>query len=106
MLLLPYIDQQELYAAYSFAEPWDGPNNRKLADRMPQIYMFHGSEHSKNRTTNYLAVVGDETVWPVSKPFAMVDVTDVSGETVLVVENRGAEVHWMEPRDLALATMT
>ena len=33
--ILPYLDQNELYKQYSFDEPWDGPNNRKLIDKMP-----------------------------------------------------------------------
>ena len=32
VLILPFLEQRELYNAYNFAEPWDGPNNRKLAD--------------------------------------------------------------------------
>jgi hypothetical protein len=32
-------------------------------------------------------------------------VADGLGTTVLLVENRGAGVHWMEPRDLSLADM-
>ncbi len=30
--ILPYLEQQALYNAYNFDEPWDGPNNRKLID--------------------------------------------------------------------------
>jgi hypothetical protein len=40
VLMLPFIDHVQVYDEYDFAEPWDGPHNRKLADR---IYsdMFH-----------------------------------------------------------------
>jgi hypothetical protein len=105
VLLLPYLEERATYDAYNFAEPWDGPNNRKLAERMPRLYSFHGFERPGNTTTNYLAVVGDETVWAATKKVASEDVTDGHGETILIVENRGAGVHWMEPRDLALAEM-
>lgn len=30
-VLLPYLEQEALYDQYDFSEPWDGPNNRKLA---------------------------------------------------------------------------
>src|SRR5437016_5175694 len=33
VLILPFIEQQRLYNEYNFDEPWDGPNNRKLASR-------------------------------------------------------------------------
>jgi len=64
VLVLPYIEQSELHREYSFAEPWDGPNNRKLAGRMPRLYAFHGSDRPGDTVTNYLAVVGDETRGP------------------------------------------
>ena len=30
VLILPYLDQDALYKAYDFTEPWDGPTNKKL----------------------------------------------------------------------------
>ena len=33
-LILPFLDQARLYNEYRFDEPWDGPNNRKLAGRL------------------------------------------------------------------------
>ncbi len=36
--LLPYIGRQELFNQYNFNEPWDGPNNHKLLDKIPSIY--------------------------------------------------------------------
>ncbi len=99
------MEQSELYNQYNFAEPWDGPNNRKLADRMPRIFAFHDDARPGNTTANYLAVVGDETVWPNSKPVKSADVIDGVTQTIMLVENRGAGVHWMEPRDLSLADM-
>lgn len=70
---------------------------------MPKVYAFHRLGRPGNTTTNYLAVVGEETVWQTSNPVTADDVTDGLGTTILVVENNGAEVHWMEPRDLTLA---
>jgi hypothetical protein len=105
VLILPYIEYSNLHQAYSFAEPWDGPNNRKLAERMPRIFAFHGSERAENTTTNYLAVVGHETAWPETKSLTSAEVTDGLDSTILLVENMGAAVHWMEPRDLLLADM-
>ena len=106
VLILPYLEEKETYNAYNFNEPWDGPNNRKLAERMPKQYAFHGFEKPGNTTTNYLAVVGADTLWPGTKKVTQKDVKDGTGVTIAVVENRGADVHWMEPRDLALDKMS
>jgi hypothetical protein len=105
VLVLPYFEQQDLFAAYDFDEPWDGPSNRRLATRMPSLYAFHGNDRPGNTTTNYLAVVGPETVWPGQTTVDSAAVTDGSDGTILLVENQGAGVNWMEPRDLTVADM-
>lgn len=105
VLILPYLEHGELFKEYDFAEPWDGPKNRRLAERMPKLYAFHGDERPGNTTANYLAVVGPETVWPGPSTVSSDAVTDGLGVTILIVENQGAGVHWMEPRDLSLADM-
>ena len=84
---MPYIEQADLYKEYDFSEPWDGPKNRTLAGRMPGIFAFHGIERSGNVVTNFVAVVGDETVWPGATTVTNADVTDDPGSTILVVEN-------------------
>jgi hypothetical protein len=105
VLILPYLEQGGLYKDYDFNEPWDGPNNRKLAARMPRVYALHGEERPGNTTTNYLAVVGPETIWQGSTGVSPDRVKDRHGETIMIVENKGAGVHWMEPRDLSFADM-
>lgn len=106
VLILPYIEQNELFQAYKFDEPWDGPNNRRLAERMPRTYSFHGSPKPGSTTANYLAVVGDETAWPGTRKVKFEDITDGTGNTILLVENDGAGIHWMEPRDLSFGEMS
>jgi hypothetical protein len=94
-----------LFQAYRFEEPWDGPNNRQLADRMPKLYAFSGSHRPGLTSTNYLAVVGAETMWPGAQGRKRKEIENGSSETILIVENNGLGVHWMEPRDLVFATM-
>ena len=106
VLLLPYLDQQELYSQYDLSEPWNGPRNSRLASRMPEIYALHGEHRPGVAVTNYLAVVGPETIWPGSTTLSSKNVPDGTSSTILVVENLGAGIHWMEPRDLSLAEMS
>jgi hypothetical protein len=51
VLMLPYIEQGALYQQFRFDEPWDGPNNIKLLDRMPKIYQLPGTNNT--RDTHY-----------------------------------------------------
>lgn len=104
VLILPLIEHNELFKEYDFSEPWDGPKNRRLAERMPMLFAFHGDYRPGNTTANYLAVVGAETVWPGATTATSKLVTDGLGVTILVVENQ-VGVPWMAPRDLSLADM-
>jgi hypothetical protein len=100
VLLLPFLEQQNLYAQYRFDEPWDGPNNRTLAGQMSQIYGCPSDADAPLGTTSYLAVVGPETMWPGEKAVSLSDIKDGSSNTLIVVESHASGIHWMEPRDL------
>ncbi len=104
VLLLPFIEQDSLYKRYRFDEPWNGPNNSQLAAEMPKLYAFSGTARPVT-TTNYLAVIGENTMWPGATPRKPDEIKDSRSETILIVENNGLGVHWLEPRDLAFDTM-
>ncbi|MCI0459566.1 MAG: DUF1559 domain-containing protein [Gemmataceae bacterium] len=106
VLLLPYVEGKALHDRYDFTTRWDTEANRALASSMPRHYAFHSTYQPGLTVTNYLAVVGPETLWPGQKKLSAADVTDGSSTTVLIVENLGANIPWLEPRDLTLATMS
>ncbi len=106
VLILPFIEQRELFRRYDFDQPWNSPDNLKLAERMPSTYAFHGEYRPGMTTTNYLAVVGEETLWPGTKARASGDVSDDRSSTILIIENKGQDVHWMEPRDVRFDAMS
>jgi hypothetical protein len=105
VLILPYIEQRQLYDAYRFDEPWDGPNNRRL--RMVRVAQYECPEHGFEGTlTSYVAVAGPETAWPGPKCVKFKDVTDGTSNTLMVAEIAESGIHWLEPRDLNTATMS
>jgi hypothetical protein len=106
VLLLPFLEQRAIHDAYNFAEPWDGPNNRKLADRIGSIYLRSGLESDQSRTTSFVAVVGPETAWRGSESLSFKDLGDGSTHTLMVVEVPDGEFLWMEPRDLRFDRMS
>ncbi|REK15894.1 MAG: DUF1559 domain-containing protein [Planctomycetota bacterium] len=102
VLLLPYLEEEgyhRLYEKYRFDEPWNGPNNRKLADVAFPPFHCPSSER-EGCCTNYVAIVGPETVWPGTATRSVTQITDGTSETVLVAEFNDSDIHWMEPRDL------
>jgi Protein of unknown function (DUF1559) len=106
VLILPYLEQQSLYARYNFAEAWDGPNNRTLAGEIGNIYMRSGLEADQNHSTSFVAVVGCHTAWPGNTPTKHADLRDGAKNTLLVVEVPDGQFRWMEPRDLEFDRMS
>lgn len=102
-LLLPYLDD-ELARRYRFDEPWDGPHNRLLHDRIIAQFRCPRDE-SPEYDTSYVAVIGPRTLWPGSEVRRFVDVTDGLSNTIAVVEVASAGIHWLEPRDLTVAEL-
>jgi hypothetical protein len=106
VLILPFLDQNELYGSYRFDEPWNGPNNSKLHDVIVDVFRCpedHG--RSKSNQTSYVAVVGPETIWPGDHGVRVDEVPDGLGSTLLVVEIADSGIHWSEPRDLNAADL-
>jgi len=101
VLLLPYLEQESLYKRYNFNEPWDGPNNSKLAAHMPAVYRCPSDARSASPTdTSYVVVVGPGTAWPGARGVPMGSIRDGTSNTILVVESSSSGINWMEPRDL------
>ena len=100
VLILPYIEQEVLYKEYDFSEPWDGPNNRKLA-QVPVSAYFCPSSASSMTNSSYVAVVGPKTAWPKDKAINFKEIPDGASNTIMLVEIADSGINWMEPRDLS-----
>jgi hypothetical protein len=108
VLVLPYMDQSRVYDQYRFDEPWDGPNNRLLADKI-YLKIFQccgGLDYGTGLHTNIVAIVGDGTAFPGAESTRLSDFRDGGRHTILLAEYRKADIHWMEPRDLNAGDMS
>ena len=74
---------------------------------MPAVFGFDGTvEPGVSWQTNFVAITGNETVWPPGTVMRDADVADDHSQTIRFSEYDGPSIHWMEPRDLELSTMT
>ncbi|HUT90011.1 MAG TPA: DUF1559 domain-containing protein [Thermoguttaceae bacterium] len=108
VLILPYIEQHAVYNAYDFDEPWDGPNNRKLAGK-PFSDLFHcpsGPHMGNSPVTDYVVIVGPHTAFPGSTCTSFDDFEDGRENTIILAEIADSDVHWMDPRDLDFHEMS
>ena len=107
-LILPYLDGLPIYNAYLFDEPWDGPNNSILQEKMGMpVFECPSNSQPFRGQTSYVAVVGPNTAWPGATPAKLdVDFPDGASKTILVVEFADSGIHWMEPSDLNFEGMS
>ncbi|MEN6496153.1 MAG: DUF1559 domain-containing protein [Thermoguttaceae bacterium] len=109
VLILPYLEGcTSLYKQYNFAEPWDGPSNRRLLAARPSVFRCPAGEGIAPQgptETSYAAVVGRNAAWKGPKPTAARDLAGAFSTTVMVVEASDAGILWTEPRDLSLDAM-
>jgi hypothetical protein len=102
VLILPYIEQDNLYKEFRLDEPWDSDHNKKLIDKMPKTYRSPGSAAAPGMT-NYLTVRGATTMFPGAKGVRFADVTDGLSNTIMVVEASDRKaVPWTKPDDFEL----
>lgn len=105
-LLLPFVDQRPLYEKYDFDEPWDGPNNRKLWDEMPDVFscpersLSRPNRDGNRRLTDYVAVLAPNGDFPPPPDWSDESTVAEGTQILLLVELTDSDINWLEPRDL------
>ncbi len=98
-LILPYLEQEQLYRTIDLSKPWNDPTNARAFES--EVPVFRCPEaHGPQNTTTYLAIVSPNGCLNPSAPRRLAEITDAHGSTLMVIE-AGEEdaVPWMAPRD-------
>ncbi len=100
VLLLPYLEQDELFKQFKLDEAWDSEHNKKLLAKIPKIYAPPRGKH-KEHSTVYQVFVGKDTVFEKTQGARFpADIPDGTSNTIAIVEAAEA-VPWTKPADLA-----
>lgn len=106
VLILPYLDEQGLYDQYRFDEPWDGPHNRLMQERMPAVFADPRSDEEPNICTNYAVITGEGTMFPGATAIKLRDILDGPSDVIAVASIGESDIIWTEPRDLEFDRMS
>jgi hypothetical protein len=100
VLILRYIEQDELYKQFKLDEPWDSEHNLKLLEKMPKIYASPRVKLKGAGFTVYQGFAGTGTVFdPGQQVKYPASITDGTANTIMLVESSVA-VPWTKPADL------
>ncbi len=107
VLILPYLERQELFDQYDMSKPWNDPANMMVCYNRPAVFA-HPTESQTGWTsgTGYYLIVGPGTLFPNSGPLSPDQITDDPSQTILVIEgNPNSAGLWTEPLDLDFGLM-
>ncbi|QDU87304.1 hypothetical protein Pla175_06630 [Pirellulimonas nuda] len=105
-LLLPYLEEPELYKRIRLDEPWDSPANLAVFESTHVLgltsptFQLYGLPDDG---AYYLAVTGDGTLWG---PPPLANMQSCAADRVLVVQTAIKQAKWYEPVDLTIDEFT
>src|SRR5262249_23416572 len=74
VLILPYIEQRELFGEFKLDEPWDSPHNLALLPKMPLLYQpYRGGSADPPGYTFYQVFVGKGAAFEHGRRFTLSD---------------------------------
>jgi hypothetical protein len=99
VLILPYIEQNNLYLEFKLDEPWDSAHNKKLLDKMPKTYAIPGKTKEGASDTYYRVFVGKGAGFDWITGTKINAITDGTSNTIMCVTASTA-VPWTKPDEL------
>jgi len=107
VLILPDIDQNNLFQEFHLDEPWDSTHNLPLSKKKLEVFQcpVWRERGSTEHHTSYVAVVGPETAWPGTEGRKLAEITDRLDQTILLLEIAATDQPWAAPDHLTLENL-
>lgn len=98
--ILPFLEQGALYKEFHLDEAWDSPHNKKLLERMPDVYR-HPQSNARPGYTVYQQPTGKGLFQTPGVRSGFNMLTDGSSNTACIVETTDeVSVPWTKPGDV------
>ena len=97
-LILPYMEEQELYESIDLTKPWDDPVNAKAHSTLIDSYLCPSLDIEPTNTT-YKVIVDTLGVFTGSEGTTISSINDTANTIVLIDMPQDHAVHWMSPMD-------
>jgi hypothetical protein len=96
--ILPFIEQDHVYKQFKLDEAWDSEHNKRLIDKIPELYVPVRGKAEKGMTF-YQVFGGKHGLFkPGARP-TLATIPDGSSNTFLAAES-GKPVIWTKPADM------
>lgn len=102
VLILPYLDKQELYDQFDLTKAWDDPANQAVSDSMVEVFRSPSDEEVEENGTSYVGIVGRNTMFAIGSGRKASEVVDGTYSTITVIEVKGWTGSWAAPIDPTL----
>jgi hypothetical protein len=100
VVILPFIEQENLYKQFKLDEAWDSDHNKKLIEKMPDLYAPIRVKTKEKGYTFYQGFDGKGSTFEAGKKLGIpAGFPDGTSNTVAAVE-AGEPVIWTKPADL------
>jgi prepilin-type processing-associated H-X9-DG protein len=102
VLILPFLEANDLYKEFHLDEPWDSPHNKALIPRMPDVFACPSTRGGPlaSGTTTYKRPFGEAIGVPATKGLTIKEVTDGTSNTIMIVDAPVDQaVEWTRPVD-------
>jgi prepilin-type processing-associated H-X9-DG protein len=99
-LILPFLEEQQLYKSIDFTKPWDDPANVAAFKTSVSTYQCPSAFSEPDNRTIYLAVLTPNSCFRATEPRSLSDITDDVSQTLMVIEvDEAHSAPWMSPVD-------